>query len=62
MHEQRTTTTKKITNMETELAEMKLLLAQPEPTINYCQPKHLDDYYFVTPILRVDKAIYSANH
>ena len=48
--------------METELAEMKLLLAQPEPTINYWQPKHLDDYYFVTPILRVDKAIYSANH
>lgn len=37
----------KVANMEAELAEMKALLNNPEPTINYWQPKLYDNYYLV---------------
>ena len=40
----------KIANMEAELAEIKLLLSKPEPTINYWQPSETEpDYYYISP-------------
>ena len=37
----------KVANMEAELAEMKLLLSKPDPTINYWQPKSGDSYFYI---------------
>lgn len=46
----------KVTNMEAELADMKLLLSQPEPTINYWQPSKNDRYFYIHPTNQVHTA------
>ena len=43
----------KVANMEAELAEMKILLNKPEPTINYWQPIPGDIYYYIDQHIKV---------
>lgn len=43
----------KIANMEKELAEMKKILATPDPVSTYWTPKKYEDYWYVNSSLQV---------
>ena len=51
----------KISNMEKELAEMKKILATPEPVSTYWTPKKYEDYWYVNNSLQVQTLTNSDN-
>lgn len=51
----------KISNMERELAEMKKILAIPEPVSTYWTPKRYEEYWYVNSLLQVQSLVNADN-